>query len=120
MEPIADLDTLRQLVRPLSERRLAVYLTPEGRRGSTLTHGFHPPDELEKARSSADLTRQALESGIADTSTAPATDRLGTLEQSISRIESELAGLKEQVLATQQSVALLAQEIQALRQALGG
>src|SRR5207302_2767284 len=43
MEPIDDLDALRAVLRNLVERRLVVYLTPEGRRGTTLTHGFHSP-----------------------------------------------------------------------------
>src|SRR5438874_10773703 len=52
MEPIADVDALRGILRPLVERRLAVYLTPEGRRGTVVTHGFHAPEELERLRAS--------------------------------------------------------------------
>src|ERR1700693_2063261 len=47
MEPIDDLDTLRAQLKPLAERGLVVYLGPEGRRGTQLTHGFHTPKELE-------------------------------------------------------------------------
>ena len=43
MEPIEDLESLRALLKPLAERRLVVYLTPQGRRGTVLTHGFHAP-----------------------------------------------------------------------------
>src|SRR5262249_51107264 len=50
MEPIADLDQLRGFLRPLSERRLIVYLIPEGRRGTTVTDGFHDPQELDRLR----------------------------------------------------------------------
>src|SRR5438552_39003 len=50
MEPIDDLDGLRALLKPLAERRLVVYLTPEGRRGTVLTHGFHAADEVEHLR----------------------------------------------------------------------
>src|SRR5215831_15311002 len=50
MEPIDDLDTLRALLRPMAERGLVVYLSPEGRRGTVLTHGFHDPHELERLR----------------------------------------------------------------------
>src|ERR1700722_14770237 len=46
MEPIADLDALRNLLRPLRDRNLIVYLTPEERRGTVLTHGFHGKEEL--------------------------------------------------------------------------
>src|SRR5579875_3033494 len=51
MEPIDDLDALRNALRPLVERKLVVYLTPEERRGAMLTHGFHDPHELERLRS---------------------------------------------------------------------
>src|SRR5207248_5597478 len=50
MEPFDDLDVLRAALKPLAERRLVVYLTPLGKRGTTLTHGFHAPDELERLR----------------------------------------------------------------------
>src|SRR5579875_4054580 len=51
MEPIDDLDALRAVLKPLAERGLVVYLTPEGRRGTVLTHGFHDTQELERLRS---------------------------------------------------------------------
>src|SRR3954451_6184868 len=52
MEPVDDLDALRAVCRPLAQRGLVVYLTPEGRRGTALTHGFHDAPELQglKAR----------------------------------------------------------------------
>src|SRR5262245_53697062 len=50
MEAIDDLDALRPVLRTLAERKLVVYLTPEGRRGTVLTHGFHAPEELERLR----------------------------------------------------------------------
>src|SRR5262249_29218531 len=53
MEPIDDLDAVRAVLRPLVERNLVVYLTPEDRRGATLTHGFHDPGELAGLRARA-------------------------------------------------------------------
>lgn len=50
MEDIADLDTLRKVLASLCERGLVVYLTPEGRRGTVVTHGFHDPNELARLR----------------------------------------------------------------------
>src|SRR5262249_26764396 len=47
IEPIDDLESLRAARKPMAERGLIVYLTPEGRRGTTLTHGFHEPAEQE-------------------------------------------------------------------------
>jgi hypothetical protein len=46
MEPIDDVEQLRAILKPLAERNLVVYLTPERSRGTTLTHGFHSPEEL--------------------------------------------------------------------------
>ncbi len=48
MEPIEDLDSLRALLKSLAGRGLVTYLTPEGRRGTMVTHGFHSPRELER------------------------------------------------------------------------
>src|SRR5262249_51787323 len=48
MEEIAALDALRAVLRPLVERKLVVYLTPEGRRGTVLTHGFHAAQEFDR------------------------------------------------------------------------
>src|SRR5437868_898428 len=47
MEPLDDLDALRQALKPLVERKLVLYLTAEDRRGAALTHGFHDPVELD-------------------------------------------------------------------------
>ncbi len=51
MDDIADLDTLRNLLRDLGRRNFVLYLTPPGR-GAVVTHGFHTAEELadERAR----------------------------------------------------------------------
>ena len=49
MDEIADLDTLRALLKGLCERGLTIYLSPPGR-GAMVTHGFHTPEELAAAR----------------------------------------------------------------------
>ena len=50
MDEIKDLDELRSVLKGLADRRLVVYVTPPDRRGAVVTHGFHPPGELEAAR----------------------------------------------------------------------
>src|SRR5207244_1816911 len=50
MEPIDDLDALRVVLKRLAERKLMCYLTPEGRRGTAVTHGFHAPEQLDQLR----------------------------------------------------------------------
>ncbi len=50
MADVPNLDELRAVCKPLAERGLVVYLTPEGRRGTAQTHGFHDPTELDALR----------------------------------------------------------------------
>jgi uncharacterized protein YceH (UPF0502 family) len=98
LEPVPDLDALRALLQPMSQRGLVVYLTPEGRRGTMLTHGFHPPEELERLRS-----RTARES-VADEPARPRTaapdpDRLAALTTRVDELAVGLAQLRETVAA---------------------
>jgi len=50
MDDIADVDALRRQLQPLADRKLVVFLTPQGKRGTMVTHGFHDPHELEQLR----------------------------------------------------------------------
>lgn len=49
MEPI-DSELLPETLKSLVERGFVVWVTPEGRRGAVLTHGFHTPNELNALR----------------------------------------------------------------------
>ena len=51
MEPIDDIDALRAIVQKLGERGFTVYLTPEGRRGTIVGHGFLAPETLATLKS---------------------------------------------------------------------
>lgn len=99
MEPIADLDALRPLLKRLAERGLIVYLTEEGRRGTTLTHGFHDPKELERLRATQDTAGPAVEASSRER--RPAEDH--RLEEALARIE-----------ALRETVAELAARVQSL------
>ena len=85
MDDIADVDALRALLAPLADRRLVVYLSERNRRGTVVTHGFHPADELERER-----TRHA--GGAAE---ADPTPRAGGSK--LDEVVAELAALKERV-----------------------
>src|SRR5262245_58731065 len=89
MDDITDVDALRSLMKPLAERKLVVYLTPEGRRGTIVTHGFHDPQELARLKQQAASAGAELESPAA-TATVPAAPRASdtTLE---SRLDDALA-----------------------------
>ncbi len=49
MEAI-DSEQYSEMLRSLVERGMALWVTPEGRRGAILTHGFHSPNELHALR----------------------------------------------------------------------
>ena len=126
MEPIDDLDALREHLKGLAERNLVVYLTPSGR-GAMLTHGFHDKAELERL-----LSRQAAGAPSPPASSpAPAPTRV---EERAPGVDTALAGLREEVQSSRQRIAALEQavgelrsqlasardEMKALKQSLGG
>jgi hypothetical protein len=110
MEPIADVDTLRQLLKPLAERRLVVYLTPEGRRGTVLTHGFHPLQELERLHS-----RYSRDSGNEVSDPPPAVAVASTNLEA----QTEIAELRSQLAELKTTVAALADQVRSIKEALG-
>jgi uncharacterized protein YceH (UPF0502 family) len=128
MEPIEDLDALRRCLRPLVERNLVVYLTPEDRRGAVLTHGFHDPRERERLK--AHHSAQPLPAEVpAPIPPAPvpapppppsrAEQALPALEAALAAGREETAALKRQLGELQATVAVLQKELRELKQALG-
>jgi uncharacterized protein YceH (UPF0502 family) len=112
MEPIDDLEALRMALRPLVQRNLVLYLTPEGR-GAVVTHGFHDPYELE--RIGAHVNAQPI-----TTSPTPATmPEPSQLEAELAATKAELATLKQVVTKLQANAASLEGEMRNLKQALG-
>ncbi len=105
MEPIEDLESLRHVLRPLVERKLVVFLGPEGRRGTLITHGFHAAEELGGLRS-----RAAVDS-IA--STKPQTAMPDELR-------AEIVGLRSELQQLQDAHRTLADEFHAFRKSLEG
>lgn len=99
MDDIADLDTLRNLLRDLVRRNFVLYLTPGGR-GAVVTHGFHTPEELvaERAKHGGSgggevFARTASEGRPADV--RPRAD----LEMKLAEAFAEIEKLKERVAA---------------------
>jgi uncharacterized protein len=123
MEPIDDLDALRAVLRPLAERRLVVYLTPENRRGTIVTHGFHDARELERLRSRHHLAEEAAPGSAspsaATTAVAAADDRIPTLEARLTEASAEIAALRSLVGELQTAVESLREQVRDLKEALG-
>jgi uncharacterized protein YceH (UPF0502 family) len=131
MEPIEDLDALRALLKPLTERRLVVYLSPEGRRGTVVTHGFHAPDELKalRARHQADeatatshqpvaMTR-APEPATAAAGRPAAPDVLAALESRLASAQADINELRHTVADLRATVTELEGQVRSLKEALG-
>jgi len=128
MEPIPDLEALRAALRPLSQRGLIVYLTPQGRRGTTVTHGLYPPQELQRLRA----THPADEDYAAVSSSPSATPgveypglplsepaKVLLLETHIAALQAEVTMLRQQVTELQTTVATLGSQLRSLKDALG-
>ncbi|MFL5340054.1 MAG: YceH family protein [Gemmataceae bacterium] len=99
MDEIADVDALRAVLKPLVERKLVVYLTPEGRRGTVVTHGFHDPRELERLKShhaNAALDVEPLPASVpaAAPDYGPVESRLAAAESRIAELQSAVARLR--------------------------
>jgi uncharacterized protein YceH (UPF0502 family) len=100
MEPIADLETLRPIVKTLAERGMVIYLTPEGRRGTMVTHGFHTAEELLmlKARAERLAVEEPVAGQVRSTSVPSGLEqRVAGLEQAVSELKEQVAELKRQL-----------------------
>jgi uncharacterized protein YceH (UPF0502 family) len=93
MSAVDTLDDLEALLKSLTARRLAVYLTDPDRRGAVVTHGFHPPDELARLKAqhaSAPADREPA---------APRADALAAVEDKLAAAVAEIAALAARVAA---------------------
>jgi uncharacterized protein YceH (UPF0502 family) len=123
MEPIDDLDALRRGLRPLVERKLVVYLTPEDRRGAVLTHGFHEPRELERLRAQATAQPVPAAAPAGPHQAAPPAPRaapaLSALEEGLAEARAEIAALQQTVAELRAALSEVQVELRTLKQALG-
>jgi uncharacterized protein YceH (UPF0502 family) len=117
MEPIDDLETLRACLKPLAERGLVVYLGPEGRRGTQLTHGFHTPRELEHLRANV-RPDEPFASPEAPVGPKP-NDQLVALESDLTNTRQEVAALRDEMNGMRQTMKILEEQLSRLKEALG-
>jgi uncharacterized protein YceH (UPF0502 family) len=117
MEPIDDLDALRDVLRPLVARNLVVYLTPEDRRGAVLTHGFHEPRELEALRARAEAQPVAAEPLA--TTPVVAAPAVPVSEGDVAMLREAHAELTRQVNDLQARLAAVEGELRSIKQSPG-
>ena len=115
MEAIDDLDKLREVLRLLAERKLVVYLTPEGRRGTVLTHGFVSPEDLERQRATQASSREEPRSEAPSLHAASAGQAAEW-----QKAQEEITALKAEVSELQHRMTELAGQVQELKANLGG
>jgi uncharacterized protein YceH (UPF0502 family) len=120
MEPIDDLEALRDALRPLVQRNLVLYLTPEGR-GAVVTHGFHDPRELAHLRAHQPAQPVPSPSPAPVPALAPIPDqRIDQLQKELAQTRAEVTGLKQTLGEVRGMVVALQEELRGLKQALGG
>jgi uncharacterized protein YceH (UPF0502 family) len=107
MEPL-DNDTSANAIRHLVELGYIVWLGPEDRRGATLTHGFHSPEELARLRhgqaSSYRDEAPAAPTPVVPPPAPPASARLEEAFAEIDQLRSEVGELRKAVVSLQQAL----------------
>jgi uncharacterized protein YceH (UPF0502 family) len=108
MEPIADLDSLRAVLCALAARGLVQYLTPEGRRGTIVTHGLYQPSEIDQLRTMHSGERGAVAiDSAADQARPPA---VNAWEERLAQIEGTIRSLADRVEQLEKAVAQISQQ----------
>lgn len=108
MEAIDELDALRAALKPMAERGLVVYLSPEGRRGTMLADGLQSAEELEYLRktvgterepepSSPSTARPSVGRPDLDAQLAECRAEIAALRETVSRLETVVAGLSQKL-----------------------
>jgi len=114
MEPI-DNDSATGVIRHLVELGFVIWLMPEDRRGATLTHGFHSPEELGRLKSTAasgprhdEIAPAATASTPAPLPTPPPDNRLEQALVDIATLKKEVGELRAMVVNLQESLGITA------------
>jgi uncharacterized protein YceH (UPF0502 family) len=115
MEPIDDLDALRLALKPLVDRNLVIFLGPEGRRGTLITHGFHAPKEIDLLKS-----QSRVEDVASPSIRASASGDLGNIERELADAKSEIAAMRTQIQQIQDTLRTTQEQLQTLKNSLGG
>ncbi len=109
MEPIDDIDALRAILHKLGERGFTVYLTPEGRRGTIVGHGFLAPEALATLKSRmADGVRLEERPGLIGSAFAssPKTNEIAELRKELEELRLTVKSLADQVRQMQEQLGI--------------
>src|SRR5262249_43921529 len=123
------------VLRPLTQRRLVVYLTPEGRRGTTLTHGFHAPDELARLRAAQPVEPPAVHAAPSISAAVPvaappappppppapavSVQEVVALKTELAEARDEIAALKTRLGELQTALAAVTEQVRVIKEGLG-
>jgi len=102
MDPIPDLNVLRTHLDALAERGLIVWLSPPGR-GRMLTHGFLPPEKLDKVRSQLGMASAAATAVESCRASADVPAGNASLESRVAQLEAALADALERLAQLERS-----------------
>jgi septal ring factor EnvC (AmiA/AmiB activator) len=102
----------------MAERRLIVFLGPEGRRGTLITHGFHDPRELDAARSQVRVEEAGAPAAAGNARGATA-EQFAELHDELKRTRDEVASLQTRLQQAEEGLQLVRQELQSLKNSLG-
>lgn len=137
MEPIADLQALRNVLNALKTKGLVIALSPEGR-GHVVTHALYPPRELERLKSDfqrvhgADLENPpetvaparsappAVAIQQSPPSAAAATDAIADLRRGMADLKNQISMLSQDLTDVRSQCDAQQRELEDLRRALGG
>jgi uncharacterized protein len=119
MEPLDDLDQLRQALRPLAERKLVVFLGPEGRRGTLIGHGFYTPAELDVLRTMQGRAEEVAPAAAHAVAVAAAPAQLAALQAELQQARGDIADLQTRLRQAEEAMQDLRRQFQSLREALG-
>jgi uncharacterized protein len=115
MDPIDTLDALDEVLQPLVERRLVIYLGEPDRRGTLLTHGFHTADELTRVKAHA----ASLPTPVEPEAARPVTATPNPAVQIVTGLEARLTDAIGEIAALKAAVAALETQVSDLRKQLG-
>jgi uncharacterized protein YceH (UPF0502 family) len=105
MEPISSLNDLKPILQSLTEKKLVVSLTPEGR-GQLVTHALYTDSEFDAVKSragaqvgtaSSTVQRRHLETTPPTTGSENLQGEVDTLRGEIQELRQELAQLRERI-----------------------